>query len=67
MRNVMKKNLLKVLLMASVLSVSPVVTAESNVVYAAENEYILPDSDSSLLVCGSAFASRYYTRDFSDS
>ena len=46
MRNVMKKNLLKVLLMASVLSVSPVVTAESNVVYAAENEYILPDSDS---------------------
>ena len=27
---------------------------------------ILPDSDSSLLVCGSAFASRYYTRDFSD-
>lgn len=46
MRNVVKKNLLKVLLMASVLSVSPVVTAESNVVYAAENEYILPDSDS---------------------
>lgn len=46
MRNVMKKNLLKVLLMASVLSVSPVVTAESNVVYAAENEYVLPDSDS---------------------
>ena len=28
---------------------------------------ILPDSDSSLLVCGSAFASRYYTHDFSDS
>ncbi len=28
---------------------------------------VLPDSDSSLLVCGSAFATRYYTRDFSDS
>ena len=28
---------------------------------------ILPDRDSSLLVCGSAFASRYYTHDFSDS
>lgn len=46
MRNTMKKTLLKVLLTASVLSVSPVVAAESNVVYAAENDYILPDSDS---------------------
>ena len=40
MRNTMKKTLLKVLLTASVLSVSPVVAAESNVVYAAENDYI---------------------------
>ena len=46
MRNTMKKTLLKVLLTASVLSVSPVVAVESNVVYAAENDYILPDSDS---------------------
>lgn len=48
----MKKNLIKVLFIASALSVSPITAIESNVVYAAENDYILPDS-----------ASRVYTYD----
>lgn len=46
MRKTVKKNLVKVLLLASVFSVSPAAVTESNVVYAAENDYILPDSDS---------------------
>ena len=48
----MKKNLIKVLFIASALSVNPITAIESNVVYAAENDYILPDS-----------ASRVYTYD----
>ena len=42
----MKKKLIKILFMTVVLFVSPAAAISGNTVYAAENDYILPDSDS---------------------
>ena len=42
----MKRKIVNIIMMAMVLCVSPMVTSGQVDVYAAEGEYILPDSDS---------------------